>query len=188
MTSETPSLSTLAQRDSHRVKPEGEASSKPQDQPEDQSFPKRLRLRRRGSFLKAQRIGKRVYTPHLIAYLVLGRQRPTRIGLTVSKKVGKAHRRNLVKRVLREAFRRSQLRQSIGFDISIIARQERAPLELEPIIKEMNQLAQKGLKLMSEASKLPIDKSRRDRNGAKPSKSKRDKAKLKPNRQSNGVT
>ena len=106
----------------------------------------------------------------------------------MSKKVGKAHRRNLVKRVLREAFRRSQLRQSIGFDISIIARQERAPLELEPIIKEMNQLAQKGLKLMSEASKLPIDKSRRDRNGAKPSKSKRDKAKLKPNRQSNGVT
>ncbi len=46
----------------------------------------------------------------------------TRIGFTVSKRVGKAHVRNHVKRVLREIVRGvlPQLRQ--GFDVVIIGR------------------------------------------------------------------
>ena len=107
----------------------------------NQSFPKRLRLRKRGQFLRVQRIGRRVYTPHLIAYISPNNGRATRLGITVSKKVGKAYLRNRVKRILREAFRRSILRSTNGFDLSVIARKERPPTHLNTLINELNQLA-----------------------------------------------
>jgi ribonuclease P protein component len=113
-----------------------------------QSFPRRLRLRKRGQFLRAQRLGSRIYTPHLIAYLVSNRGQPTKIGLTVSKKCGKAHVRNRVKRLLREAFRRSSLRNDVGFDLSVIARKEQVPSDLNILINELNSIAHKSAKAL----------------------------------------
>ena len=46
----------------------------------------------------------------------------TRIGFTVSKRVGKAHVRNHVKRVLREVVRSHLPQLRPGFDIVIISR------------------------------------------------------------------
>ena len=46
----------------------------------------------------------------------------TRIGFTVSKRVGKAHVRNHVKRVLREIVRDYVPRLRPGFDVVIISR------------------------------------------------------------------
>lgn len=111
------------------------------------SYPKRLRIRRRGHYLRIQRLGKRVYTQHLIAYLAKSAQHQTRFGVTVSKKMGKAHRRNFIKRLLREAFRHSDLRHSKGFDVSVISRQECPPLHLSEMIQEMNELAKLGAEM-----------------------------------------
>lgn len=116
----------------------------------DQCLPKRLRLRKRGQFLHAQRVGSRVYTTHLIAYIAPNKGRATRLGLTVSKKVGKAHIRNRIKRILREAFRRSHLRSTSGFDVSIIARKERPPSQLNSLITEMNQLAHNADRILQD--------------------------------------
>ena len=70
-------------------------------------FPRSVRLRRRSEFLEVQERGRRVHTPH---FVVLFRARAgggtgVRLGVTVSKKVGDAVRRNRVKRLVREAFR-----------------------------------------------------------------------------------
>jgi ribonuclease P protein component len=46
----------------------------------------------------------------------------TRVGFTVSKRVGKAHARNRVKRVLREVMRAYLPTMPEGFDIVIISR------------------------------------------------------------------
>ncbi len=63
----------------------------------------RLRLRR--EFLEVQQRGRRIYSGELIVLaLDSGGPRP-RIGITVSKKVGNAVERNLVKRWIREGWR-----------------------------------------------------------------------------------
>lgn len=46
----------------------------------------------------------------------------SRVGFTVSKRVGKAHVRNLVRRRLREAMRRYLSRLAPGYDIVVISR------------------------------------------------------------------
>lgn len=69
------------------------------------SFSRALRLRRSRDFRYIQRVGARGNTSALV---VVGRAVPRgrgRAGLTVSRKVGKAHERNLVKRRLRHWLR-----------------------------------------------------------------------------------
>jgi ribonuclease P protein component len=46
----------------------------------------------------------------------------TRVGFTVSKRVGKAHVRNRVKRVLREVMRVYLPSMPVGYDVVIISR------------------------------------------------------------------
>lgn len=70
-----------------------------------ESFSRALRLRRRRDFRYIQRVGCRGVTAGLV---VIGKRVPKgrgRVGLTVSKKVGKAHTRNLIKRRLRHLLR-----------------------------------------------------------------------------------
>lgn len=61
-------------------------------------------------------------TPFLVVYAAHGAQPWTRMGLTVSRKVGGAVVRNRIKRRLREAFRRNKLALPLGFDVVVIAR------------------------------------------------------------------
>ena len=115
----------------------------------ERSLPKRLRFKSRGQFQRAQQIGKRCHTQHLIAYLVLNSDKQTRFGVTVSKKVGKAHQRSYLKRLIREAFRHSVLRQSSGFDVSLIAKKDMTYPKLSQLITELNSLALGAAKLKS---------------------------------------
>lgn len=43
----------------------------------------------------------------------------TRLGITVTKRYGKAHQRNRFKRVVREAFRQCRLRLPAGLDLNV---------------------------------------------------------------------
>ena len=139
------------------------------------SYPRRLRLRRRGQFLRVQRIGKRVYTRHLITYIALSSGQKTRLGVTVSKKMGKAHKRNYIKRLLRESFRQSELRNSKGFDISVISRHERPPSHLDTLIAEMNELASMGRSLVETGRHTPSKKRSRSQNRNNSSNDRRDR-------------
>jgi len=70
-----------------------------------QSYPKAVRLRRRAEFLAVQREGRRRHSEHLV---VIRRPAPglrSRLGVTVSKRVGNAVVRSRVKRLVREVFR-----------------------------------------------------------------------------------
>lgn len=55
--------------------------------------------------------------------------RPPRLGLSVSRKVGKANQRNLIKRRLREIFRLHQLEMVENLELVIIPRKEALDLD-----------------------------------------------------------
>jgi ribonuclease P protein component len=88
-----------------------------------EAFPKTLRLRARREFLRVQDGGVKVSAGPLLA-LALGNDRgDTRLGLTVSSKVGNAVVRGRIKRRLRELFRKRRAQLPRGVDLVLIARQ-----------------------------------------------------------------
>jgi ribonuclease P protein component len=74
--------------------------------PEGETLPRRERLQRRTDFLRCYRRGRRRRGAHLILYAHPNELGHPRLGITASRKVGKAVVRNRVKRRVREIYRR----------------------------------------------------------------------------------
>ena len=85
----------------------------------DSSF--RLKSKTDFDYLKIE--STRISSAFFIAYIKKSRlpEDKTRIGLAVSKKLGKAPQRNKIKRFSREAFRTSNFK-NLGLDILIVAK------------------------------------------------------------------
>jgi ribonuclease P protein component len=107
------------------------------------SFPKALRILFRGQFQRINKEGRRfsgktVYFQYQEgASSQAGR---TRLGITVSKKYGKAHDRNRFKRVVREAFRESYDLIPKGINLHILPRLPRKEISKEMILRDMQDL------------------------------------------------
>ena len=87
-----------------------------------EAFPKALRLLRRHEFLLVQEKGQKLSADCLLA-LVRRNGRPyTRLGLTVSSKVGNAVVRVRLRRLLRELFRKRRGQWPAGLDVVLVVR------------------------------------------------------------------
>ncbi|MGH7916029.1 MAG: ribonuclease P protein component [Candidatus Binataceae bacterium] len=82
------------------------------------------RLHRSADYVLLRRTGARFQTPHFVLYAAKRSESgPPRLGLTVSRRVGKAVRRNRLKRLLRECFRlRLRPAMADGMALVVIAR------------------------------------------------------------------
>ena len=83
----------------------------------------RGRLSRSADFERVYRQGRSIANRHLVLYAFGNQAGPeTRLGLSVSRKVGGAVQRNQVKRLLREAFAQVEPELQPGHDVVVVAR------------------------------------------------------------------
>ena len=87
------------------------------------TFTKADRIRRSIEYRTLSKTGRRHYSDNFIILSQENQASRSRLGITVSKKVGKAVTRNRIKRIIREHFRLSRRLLPGRFDINIIARQ-----------------------------------------------------------------
>ena len=102
------------------------------------------------SSLKLNHIFQRLYKTngqangHLVLYARKNRTATNRVGITVSKKLGKAVVRNRVRRRLREIYRTNELRFSPGWDIVVVARSRCVGADFGKMTEAYLKLAEKA--------------------------------------------
>jgi ribonuclease P protein component len=125
-------------------------------------FPRRLRLQRRREFLRVQRSGAKHHTRYFLVFVapsaLRGRGRnpdapgevpsaatsglpATRLGVTVTRNVGKAVKRNRIKRLVREVFRREHHGLPAGLDMVWVAKRDAVDTTFEAVVHDMRALA-----------------------------------------------
>jgi ribonuclease P protein component len=97
-------------------------------------FPKDERLRKRPEFLQFNAGASKMHTPH---FLLLWKETAgTRVGFTVSKKVGNSVIRNSIKRRLREFYRQNKSLFILA-DINIVAKKGAEVLDFHHVSTEL---------------------------------------------------
>jgi len=95
------------------------------------TFTKTDRILKRREFIALSKSGIRVQNTEFIAYFLSARYKRSRLGVTVTKKVGQAVERNRIKRLVREFFRLNRHCLSGNWDISIIVKRQSAEITSE---------------------------------------------------------
>lgn len=92
-------------------------------------------------FKKAYYKGKKEVSQNLVLYYVPNKDK-TRVGITVSKKIGKAVVRNRIRRLVRESWRTFCVRE--GYDVIIVARTVAAKNDFHSIKNSLFELLSKS--------------------------------------------
>lgn len=102
------------------------------------------------SSLKLNHIFRRLYhtngqaNAYLVLYARKNRTGTNRVGITVSKKLGKAHIRNRVRRRLREVYRLNEEKFLPGWDIVVVARSRAIEAKFDRLTENYLALAKKA--------------------------------------------
>jgi len=80
------------------------------------------KLKKRWEFQRAYQKGNKYWNRYFVIYVFHNHFNNLRLGITVSKKVGKSVQRNRVKRLIRESFRQLRPRIKTEYDIVVVGR------------------------------------------------------------------
>ena len=97
------------------------------------------RLSKRFQYQQLSRTSQRYVGTLLIVDYRNNHSPYTRLGITVTKKYGKAHERNRFKRIMREAFRLSLLRLKLGVDLNVKPRSLAKEASMQEVQRELLQ-------------------------------------------------
>jgi ribonuclease P protein component len=103
----------------------------------NERFPKTARLRKRPEFLKLSRDGSKFQSANFVVISNVNEGTESRLGITVSGKVGNSVTRNRIKRQVREFFRRRRSELPKATDFLVIARNSAAGLAHDLIVGEL---------------------------------------------------
>lgn len=107
------------------------------------TFPKAARIRTRRHYSSVMKAGKRVMGESILIDYRLGYATRPKLGITVSRKHGKAHERNRFKRLVREAFRTYALKLPHDLEIHVLPRSMMSSLTKKGIQEDLNLLLSK---------------------------------------------
>ncbi|MFW2390451.1 MAG: ribonuclease P protein component [Polyangiales bacterium] len=115
-----------------------------------QRFQSRDRLKKRYEFKQTQLSGRRIHTPHFLIVVHPNALQNSRLGITVTKKVGNAVQRNRIKRVVREVFRRNRSLFPPSQDLVFIAKRGAVDIDYGSLLAELQRAAKR---LQAEAAR-----------------------------------
>ncbi|MBN2312266.1 MAG: ribonuclease P protein component [Candidatus Hydrogenedentes bacterium] len=107
-------------------------------------FPRRERLTRRRDYLSIYQQGEKRVGRQFVCYTVRREGQGRKIGLAVSRKVGKAVVRNRVKRYIREVYRTHRGELSDDMHVIVVARPASASLDYSQCAHALRQLLSRG--------------------------------------------
>ena len=106
-------------------------------------------LKLNGDFRRVDRRGKSSVGGYVVVYALKTKRQINRLGLTVSSSVGKAVKRNRIKRLMRESWRDLDAKIPVGYDFVLVARTRAADKTKQQIERDV-EYSLKGLGLIEE--------------------------------------
>jgi ribonuclease P protein component len=106
-------------------------------------FQKSDRLLKRHEFLEILKVGHRIQNRQFKAVYQKNNKGTTRIGITITKRVGNAVTRNKLKRLIREYFRKNRQKLPANVDINIIAKKEAVMMDNQELLSSLNHIFDK---------------------------------------------
>ena len=100
-------------------------------------------LRKNFQFRHVYNRGKSLANRHPVMYVIKKGKNKNRLGISVSKKVGKSVVRSRVTRLIRESYRLSENTVAKGYDIVVIARVSANAAQYADIYRSLNHLLRK---------------------------------------------
>lgn len=95
---------------------------------------------RNNDFIRAYRRGKNLVHPQVVLYVNKNRRGCTRVGITASKKIGKAVVRNRARRVIRHALYQVLPQNAGSFDLVFVARGQTPHLKSTQLVPTLRKL------------------------------------------------
>lgn len=92
-------------------------------------------------FRRAYYRGRAFTTPVVVVYALKNHRGMNRIGLTATKKIGKAVQRNRARRIIKEAYRLVESKFPVGYDYVFVARTKTVFSSTSDVMKAMNFVA-----------------------------------------------
>jgi len=108
------------------------------------TFTKADRLLKRQDFLRLSGSGKKTVNSNFILISAPGLTDRTRLGVTVSRKVGCAAIRNRIKRSAREFYRLNRRHMKGCWDINLIAKKSAAALSAKQVLSSLEDIFAKA--------------------------------------------
>lgn len=102
------------------------------------------KLRKRWEFERVYSEGRKFVNDIFVIYIAPNDLGINRLGIAVSKKLGKAVKRNRVRRLIRESFRLLEGRLREGFDIVVVGRSPAVGMKCQQIQAAMWELFRKA--------------------------------------------